>query len=143
VDPTTGPTALPTPDLAILPPDGWFSIQATGKTSPSSSDVVVAYQDGHAIYYNQSTGQQFQKQLDDQNKANWKRMFIDQVQFMTLKDEYVATTPSPDDSVHYTLRYRQDGTVKTVKAQVSGSPLELQAIIQQFWYLVTFIQTTS
>ncbi len=138
-----GPTAQPTPDLAVLPPDGWFSIQAIGKVSPSTSDIVIAYQDGHAVYFNQNTGQQFRNQLDDKTKANWERMFIAQAQFMTLNDDYVATTPEPDDSVHYVLRYRQGGTVKIVKAQLSGSPPELQTIIQQFWYLIDQIQATS
>ncbi len=136
------PVARETPSLESLPADAWFSIYAVGKSSPTSADIVVVNADGQAIYFS-SQGQQFQKQLDETTRQNWQRMFTVQAHFMTLQNDYRATTPGPDDNVHYTIRYRQDGAVKTVQAQLSSSPPELQTILRQFWVLADDMQYTS
>ena len=142
--PTLGPLAQPTWGPAdTLPPDGWFSIGAVGRVSPAASDYVIVYQNGLAVYTEPTTGERFQRQLDAQDIAGWKRMFINQADFMSLKDNYPATTPQPDDNIRYTVLLRQGDTVKTVIAVKSGAPQALQILLDEFWNMVDEIQTTS
>jgi hypothetical protein len=126
-----------------LAPDVWFSIQAAGRLSPSTSDVVIVYQNGQAVYMDQNTGKQYQNQLRPDTIERWKRIFTDETNFMSLKDSYPPSTPQPDDSVHYKVSYRDGETVKTVTAQNSGAPPELQFIFHEFWKLVDQVQHTS
>jgi hypothetical protein len=143
--PTVAPMAptLSSSDTETLPPDAWFSIQATGRVSPSFSDILIVYQNGLAVYTDQSSGKQFKKQFDEKDKTRWQGLFVTRAKFASLEDEYPATTPTPDDATHYVFRYRQDDMVKTVKAQKSGAPPELQVIIREFWSLVETIQLTD
>lgn len=128
---------------ATLPPDGWFSIVATGRVSPSKSDVVVVYQSGLAIYIDENTGQQYQKQFDATAMARWQNWLVNEANIVSLKDSYPATTPQPDDSIYYTIFCRQEGTVKTIVAQKSGAPPELGFLLEEFWKLIKEIRATS
>lgn len=142
--PTAGPLAQHTwapPDT--LPPDGWFSIGAVGRGSSAAGDYLLVYQNGLAVYTEPTSGKQFQRQLDAQEMAVWKRMFVNQANFMSLKDNYPATTPQPDDNVRYTVLLREGDQVKTVVTQKSGAPQALQIILNEFWNLVDEVQTTS
>ena len=142
--PTSGPLAQHTwapPDT--LPPDGWFSIGAVGPISPAASDTVIVYQNGLAVYTEPTSGKQFQRQLDAQEMAVWKRMFVNQTNFMSLKDNYPATTPQPDDNVRYTVLLREGDRVKTIVAIKSGAPPALQIILDEFWSLVDQVQSIS
>lgn len=153
--PPTQPQALATlPWSDTLPPDGWFSIRATGRTSPFQNDLVVVYQSGRAIYLDQSSGQQFESKLDEASIATWRRMFESQARFMSLNDNYPPGTPfSPDDypkdspqandAIRYTLIYRNGDAVKTVTASKSGAPVKLAIILDQFWSLVADIKLAS
>src|SRR5512136_640713 len=124
--PTLRPLAQPTWGPAdTLPPDAWFSISAVGRVSPAASDYVIVYQNGLAIYTEPASGERFQRQLDAQEMAVWKRMFVNQADFMSLKDNYPATTPQPDDNVRYTILLREGGRVKAVVATKSGAPQAL------------------
>ena len=141
---TTGPLAQRTgAPTDTLPPDGWFSIGAVGRDSPAARDYVLVYQNGLAVYTQSTSGQRFQRQMDAQEMATWKRMFVSQANFMSLKDNYPATTPQPDDNVRYTVLLRDGDTVKTVVAQKSGAPQALQIILNEFWNLVDEVQTTN
>ena len=141
--PTAGPLAQPTWAPAdTLPPDGWFSIGAVGRVSAAASDYVIVYQDGRAVYTEPTTGERFQRQLDAQEMAVWKRMFVNQADFMSLNDNYPATTPQPDDNVRYTILLREGDRVKTVVATKSGAPQALQIILDEFWSLVDKVQST-
>lgn len=131
------------PFMNTLPPDGWFSIRAEGRVAPPASDYVIVYQNGLAIYTEPASGQRFQRQMDAQEMAVWKRMFVTQANFMSLKDNYPATTPQPDDNVSYTVLLRDGDKVKTVAAQKSGAPQALQIILNEFWNLLDEVQTTS
>ena len=126
-----------------LPQDGWFSIGAVGRVSPDAGDYVIVYQNGLAVYTEPTSGKQFQRQMDAQEMATWKRMFVNQANFMSLKDNYPASTPQPDDNIRYTVLLRQGDTVKTVVAVKSGAPQALQILLDEFWNLVDEIQTTS
>jgi hypothetical protein len=142
--PTSGPPAQPTWGPAdTLPPDGWFSISAVGRVAPAVSDYVIVYQNGLAVYTEPTSGERFQRQLDAQDMAVWKRMFVNQANFMSLKDNYPATTPQPDDNVRYTVMLREGDQVKTVVAIKSGAPPSLQIILDEFWSLVDQVQSTS
>jgi hypothetical protein len=101
------------------------------------------YQNGLAVYTEPTSGQPFQKQLDAQAIATWKRMFVNQANFMSLKDSYPAMTPQPDDNVSYTILLRDGDKVKTVVAQKSAAPKALQIILNEFWNLVDEVQTTG
>jgi len=141
---TSGPQALPTwAPTDTLPPDGWFSIRAVGRAASPDSDYVMVYQNGLAVYTEPASGRQFQRQMDAQEMGAWKRMFVDQADFMSLKDSYPAATPQPDDNVRYTILLRQGDQVKTVVALKSGAPKALQIILDEFWNLVDEVQTTS
>jgi hypothetical protein len=141
--PTAGPLAQHTwAPTDTLPPDGWFSIRATGRLASSDSDYVIVFQKGLVVYAEPVTGQQFQKQMDAQEIATWRRMFITQANFMSLQANYAATTPEPDDNIHYTILLRQGDTVKTVTAQKSGAPPMLQTILDEFWNLVDEVQSS-
>jgi len=141
---TSGPQAQHTwVPTDTLPPDGWFSIRAVGRVASADSDYVIVYQNGLAVYTEPAGGQQFQKQMDAQEMAAWKRMFVNQTDFMSLKDSYPAATPQPDDNVRYTILLRQGDQVKTVVALKSGAPKALQIILDEFWNLVDEVQTTS
>ncbi len=142
--PTAGPLTQHTWAPAdTLPPDGWFSIGAVGRVSPPASDTVIVYQNGLAVYTEPTSGKQFQRQLDAQEMAVWKRMFVNQANFMSLKDNYPATTPQPDDNVRYTVLLREGDRVKTVVAIKSGAPPALQIILDEFWSLVDQVQSIS
>ena len=142
--PTAGPLAQHTWAPAdTLPPDGWFSIGAVGRVSPAASDYVIVYQNGLAVYTEPASGKQFERQLDAQDMAVWKRMFVNQANFMSLKDNYPATTPQPDDNVRYTVLLREGDRVKTVVAIKSGAPQALQIILDEFWSLVDQVRSIS
>jgi hypothetical protein len=142
--PTAGPLAQHTwAPTDTLPPDGWFSIAAVGRVSPAAGDYVIVYQNGLAVYTEPTGGKRFQRQLDAQEMAAWKRMFVSQASFMSLKDNYPATTPQPDDNVRYTVLLRDGDRVKTVVAIKSGAPQALRIILNEFWNLVDEVQTTS
>jgi hypothetical protein len=104
---------------------------------------VIVYQNGLAVYAEPVGGKQFQRQMDAQEMAAWKRMFVNQADFMSLKDSYSVGTPQPDDNVHYTILLREGDQVKTVVAVKSGAPKALQIILNEFWNLVDEVQTTS
>jgi hypothetical protein len=78
---------------------------------------VIVYQNGLAVYTEPASGQQFKRQMDAQETANWKRMFVNQADFMSLKDSYPAATAQPDDNVRYTICPRGCIQVKTVAGQ--------------------------
>jgi hypothetical protein len=142
--PTAGPQAQPTwAPTDTLPPDGWFSIRAAGRVAPPASDYVIVYENGLVVYTEPTKQQKFQKQMDAQEIATWRRMFITQANFMSLKDNYPATTPAPDDNVRYTILLRQGDTVKTVTAQKSGAPPMLQTILDEFWNLVDEVKSSQ
>jgi hypothetical protein len=141
--PTAGPQAQHTwAPTDTLPPDGWFSIRATGRVAPPASNYVIVYQNGLIDYTEPSKGQRFQQQMDAQEMAVWKRMFISQANFMSLQDSYPATTPQPDDNIHYTILLRDGDKVKTVTAVKSGAPPMLQTILDEFWNLLDEVQPT-
>lgn len=141
---TSGPQAQHTwAPTDALPPDGWFSIRAVGRIASPDSDYVIVYQNGLAVYTEPASGQKFQRQMDAQEMAVWKRMFVNQANFMSLKDSYPAATPQPDDNVRYTVLLREGDQVKTVVALKSGAPKALQIILNEFWNLVDEVRTTS
>ncbi len=141
---TSGPQAQHTwTPTDTLPPDAWFSIRAVGRVASADGDYVIVYQNGLAVYTEPAGGQQFQRQMDAQEVAAWKRMFVNQADFMSLKDSYSAATPQPEDNVRYTILLREGDQVKTVVAVQSGAPKALQIILNEFWNLVDEVRTTS
>ena len=151
----TRPQALATlPWSNTLPPDGWFSIRATGRVSPFQNDLIVVYPNGRATYVDQSDGKQFESQLDGQGIVRWKRMFETNAKFMSLQNSYPRGTPFPvqedekglpqsNDAIVYTLMYRDGGAVKTVTANKSGAPEKLAALLDEFWNFVDEIKSAS
>jgi hypothetical protein len=148
------PRPAPVPRLAGTPlavepawdslPDGaWFSVRATPAGSAQAQAILV-YQDGRVIYSDPSTGALSQFQLDEQNITFWKRLF-DQARFMTLNQDYAAGTPDPseDDSLHYTILYRQGSDVKKVTAVKSGAPTSLQVILNESLDLIEQVKQSS
>lgn len=146
------PKVAPTlPWIDALPPDGWFSIRATGRVAPFQGEIIVVYQDGRAVYTDQVEGQEYQSKLDANDMARWKRMFITQARFMSLKDDYPPgpplqveedekNLPQSNDAIRYTLMYRDGSVVKKVTANKSGAPTELQVILNEFWNFVNEIK---
>jgi hypothetical protein len=153
----TRPKAQATlPWVDTLPADGWFSIRATGRLGPFLNDLIVVYQDGRAIYNDQSVGQQYELKLDPNGIARWNRMFVDQAKFMSLKDTYPPdpslpieveeeekNSPKYNDAIRYTILYREGGIVKTVTANTSGAPRELVPILNAFWNFIESIKRGS
>jgi hypothetical protein len=149
------PKGLPTsPWIDTLPPDGWFSIRATGRLVPFQNDLVVVYQDGRAVYIDPSDGRQYQSQLDAAGIARWKRLFTTVVKFMSLNDDYPPGTPFPveedqkglpqfNDAIRYTLMYREGDVTKKVTAYKSGAPDELATILNEFWKFLEEIKLAS
>lgn len=141
----TRPKVMPTlPWVDTLPPDGWFSIRATGRVAPFQSEIIVVYQDGRAVYTDQAEGQEHQSRLDANGVARWKLMFVNQARFMSLKDDYPPgpplqveeedkNLPKSNDAIRYTLMYRDGGVIKKVTANKSGAPPGLVMILDEFW----------
>jgi hypothetical protein len=140
--PVVVPTAVSTQTRVeiprdTLPADGWFSIRAD-RPEATRGDLLVVYQNGLAVYEDPGTGSVYQKQLDEQTQAMWTRMFVTQANITALDDDYPAKVSQSggDDSVSFTILYRQNDTVKKVTAHMSGAPVTLQVVFQQFWRLV-------
>ena len=135
------------PWVDTLPPDGWFGIRATGRLAPFQNDGIIVYQDGRAVYTDENEGQQYDGKLDADGVARWKRMFVTQAKFMSLRDNYPPgkplevdeeekDSPKSNDAILYTILYRDGSVVKTVRANKSGAPRELVPILNEFWNLV-------
>jgi hypothetical protein len=124
-----------------LPDDGWFSIRAD-RPGATRGDLLIVYQNGLAVYQDPSNGAIYQRQLDEQTQAMWTRMFVTQANITTLNDDYPAKVSQSggDDSVAFTILYRQGDTVKKVTAHMSGAPVTLQVIFNQFWKLIKLVQ---